>query len=69
MKRALVLFGAGASVEYKAPSTVGLTDTIERQVAADRYMQMSGGDVAFQTIKAGLASYLQKPSVINFEQI
>ena len=69
MKRALVLFGAGASVEYKAPSTIGLTDTIEREVAADRYMRMTGGDGAFQAIKAGLTGYLDKPGIINFEQI
>ncbi len=69
MKRALVLFGAGASVEYQAPSTVGLTDIIEREVTADPYMQRTGGDVAFQAIKAGLSGYLQKPGVINFEQI
>lgn len=69
VKRALVLFGAGASVEYKAPSTIGLTDTIEREVAADRYLQMTDGDAAFRAIKAGLAGYLQKPGAINFEQI
>lgn len=69
VKRALVLFGAGASVEYKAPSTIGLTTTIEQKVAADRYMQSTGGDVAFQAIRTGLAGYLQKPGVINFEQI
>ena len=69
VKRALVLFGAGASAEYKAPSTIGLTTTIEQEVAADRYLQMTGGDAAFQAIRAGLAGYLQKPGVINFEQI
>lgn len=69
MKRALVLFGAGASVEYKAPSTIGLTTTIEQAVAADRYLQTTGGDAAFQAIRAGLAGYLRKPGVINFEQI
>jgi len=46
-----------------------MTDTIERVVEADRYMQMTGGDAAFQVIKGGLAGYLQRPGVINFEQI
>jgi len=69
MKRALVLFGAGASVEYKAPSTADLTATIEQRVAADRYVRTTGGDAAFQAIKAGLAGYLRKPGVINFEHI
>lgn len=69
VKKALVLFGAGASVEYKAPSTIGLTTTIEQEVVADSYLQMAGSHTAFQAIKAGLASYFQKPGMINFEQI
>lgn len=69
LKRALVLLGAGASVEYKAPSTIGLTDTIEREVTADRYLQSVGGDAAFSAIKTGLAGYLDRPGIINFEQI
>lgn len=69
MKRALVLLGAGASLEYDGPSTTGLTDTIERAVAADPYMQRSGGHAAFQEIKTGLVGYLQRPGVVNFEQI
>lgn len=48
---------------------MGLTDIIAREVAADNYMRRTGGDAAFQAIKAGLTGYLQKPGVINFEQI
>ena len=48
VKKALVLFGAGASVEYKAPSTIGLTTTIEQEVVADSYLQMAGSHTAFQ---------------------
>lgn len=69
MNRVLVLLGAGASVEYEAPSTQRLTQIIEQAVAADATMKMLGGDKAFQKIKAGLASYLANPAAINFEQI
>lgn len=69
MKRAVVLVGAGASVEYKAPSTACLTSAIEREVKADPYMRRVGGDLAFTTIKSGLAGYLQRPGIVNFEQI
>ena len=67
MRRAIVLFGAGASVEYEAPSTRALTTTIEKAVLADRWMQHTGGDAAFSEIKRRLGSYLQGP--VNFEHI
>lgn len=35
MKRAVLVVGAGASVEYKAPSTATITAEIERQVMAE----------------------------------
>jgi hypothetical protein len=66
MKRTVVLFGAGASIEYGAPSTFGLTDTIGRKVEADDYMKMSGGDAAYLKIRDTLSGYL---SAVNFEQI
>ncbi|MBY5690342.1 hypothetical protein HFO41_16140 [Rhizobium leguminosarum] len=68
-KRAVLLFGAGASVEYKAPSTVAITAKIERQVMADDWMKACGGDTAYQAIKNRLQSYLQRPDDVNFEQI
>ena len=69
MKRALVLLGAGASIEYGTPSTFDLTDAIERIVGVDPIMVGEGGDVAFQTIKARLGAYLTDPGTVNFEQI
>ncbi len=66
MKRTVVLFGAGASIEYGAPSTFGLTDTIGRRVAADDYMKITGGDAAYLKIRDTLSGYL---SAVNFEQI
>jgi hypothetical protein len=35
MKRAVVVLGAGASLEYEAPSTGALTHLIERAVLAE----------------------------------
>ena len=69
VKRAVVLFGAGASIEYGAPSTLGLTATIEREVRADPLMRQTGGDAAYQKILAGLTGYLQKPGIVQFEQV
>lgn len=69
MKRALILFGAGASVDYKAPSTWGLTEAIEKAVMTDRIMKANQSDVAFQTIKSALAGYLDDPNSVNFEHI
>lgn len=68
-KRAVLLFGAGASVEYKAPSTAAITTEIEAQVMADDWMKTCGGDKAYQTIRDRLQSYLQRADDVNFEQI
>jgi hypothetical protein len=69
MKRALILFGAGASVDYRAPSTWELTAVIEKEVMADSIMKVIGGDTAFQTIKIALPGYLDDPNSVNFEHI
>lgn len=68
-KRAVVLLGAGASVEYKAPSTTKLTDDIERSVMADAWMKRSGGDAAYAAIRDSLKAYLCKPGIVHFEHI
>lgn len=68
-KRAIVLFGAGASVEYKVPSTTTLTEDIERSVMADGWMKHSGGDAAYATIRNKLKDYLCNPGVVHFEHI
>lgn len=69
MNRALILMGAGAAIDFGAPSTMKLTKIIEDAVMADQVMQMTSGDKAFQVIKDGLDRYLAKPGVVNFEQI
>ncbi|MFG1295782.1 SIR2 family protein [Xanthobacter sp. V13C-7B] len=65
----MVLLGAGAAIDFGAPSTKELTDIIQKAVIEDRVMQMTGGDGAFKKIKAGLAGYLDKPGIVHFEQI
>jgi hypothetical protein len=39
MKRAVLLFGAGASVDYGAPSTRTLTRIIQHKVLSDKWMK------------------------------
>jgi len=68
-KRAVVLFGAGASVEYNVASTAALTGVIEDSVMSDVWMQHTGGDKAFALVKETLQGYLQSPSDVQFEQI
>jgi hypothetical protein len=68
-RRALVLLGAGASIEYKAPTTDQLTDAIDSEVASDAFMQSAGADAALQVIRARLKAYLHRPGVVNFEHI
>ena len=69
MKRAVVVFGAGASVEYGAPSTGSLTHAIKGAVIADAGMKLVKADDAFKTIKAGLETYLENPGIVHFEHI
>ena len=69
-KRALVLTGAGASLEFGAPSTAKLTEAIETRVCADAWMQQCGGARAYLEIGKTLAGYLQGGAeAVNFERI
>jgi hypothetical protein len=63
MKRILVLFGAGASIAYGAPSTPDLTQIIENDVVADRSMKLAGGDLAYLKVRDTLTAYLTNPGV------
>lgn len=69
MQRAVLLFGAGASIEYGAPSTAKMTALIESAVMSDPFMKSIGGDVAYTKIKSELANYLRDPADVNFEHI
>ena len=59
----MLFFGAGASVEYKAPSTEKITIDIEQEVLRES----CGVREAFMTIKDRLSEYLERPA--NFEEI
>ena len=69
-KRALILTGAGASLDFGAPSTYNLTKSIKAKVLADWQMQHCGGDCAYLKIADGLAGYLiGGADAVNFEHI
>ncbi len=69
-KRALILAGAGASLEFGAPGTAELTKAIETRVRADEWMQKCGGDDAYLQISQALAGYLEDGEhAVNFEHI
>jgi hypothetical protein len=67
MKRAVVVFGAGASVEYGARSTGSLTHAVDGSVIADAGIKLVKADDAFKTIKAGLETYLENQGIVRFE--
>src|ERR1019366_5043629 len=69
-KRALVFAGAGASLDFGAPTTRGLTKAIKAKVLADNWMQHCGSDCAFLKISDGLADYFKGGAeAVNFEHI
>jgi len=69
-KRALLLVGAGASIDFGVPSTQKLTNIIANKIANDSWMQRSGADSAFKEIQATLGAYYQGGvEAVNFEQI
>ncbi len=75
-KRALILTGAGASIDFGAPSTTCLTNSVERKILADGWMQRCGGDQAWSEIRETLSRYfsdgadgLLSPNAVNFEHI
>ena len=69
-KRALILVGAGASLEFGSPSTTKLTKAIETRVCADEWMQVCGGDHAYLQISQALAGYLEGGErAVNFEHV
>ncbi len=70
IKRALVLVGAGASLDFGAPSTSKLTETVKAKVLTDEWMRHCASDSAYRTIDSNLAGYLRDgASAVNFEHI
>ena len=74
LKRALVVAGAGASLDFGAPSTPDLSDRLRDRVNSDKWMESSGGKEAFRRIQHTLDGYLtsDRPDcgpATNFEHI
>lgn len=68
--RALVVVGAGASVEYGIPATTQLGSLIEVGVAADRYCAKVGGVDVYRDVKTALEDYYDgNSSEAHFERI
>ena len=69
MKRAVILLGAGASIDFGVPPTLKFSDIIEEKVLNDPVLQSYGGDTAYRTIKSRLKCYLKSPGTVHFEHI
>ena len=69
-RRALVLTGAGASLDFGAPSTADLTRKIKTRVFSDEWMKRCGGSRAYRKICKTLSGYLQDGAcAVNFEHV
>jgi NAD-dependent SIR2 family protein deacetylase len=69
-KRALIFTGAGASLDFGAPSTYALTKAIKSKVLTDEWMQQCGSDCAYLKIADVLADYFKGGAAsVNFEHI
>ena len=67
--RALVVTGAGASLEFGAPSTAALTRRVHERLVSEEFSQF-GADQAFQRINDTLASYLRGgQAAVTFEHV
>lgn len=67
--RALVVVGAGASVEFGISATAGFGELIDQKIQSNAYCQRSGGTVAYVDIKDKLISYYQNDDEAHFERI
>jgi len=56
-KRALVVLGAGASVEFGIPATVGFGDLIRSAIHDDEYCQFTGASAVYDDVQERLLSY------------
>ena len=66
MKRAVVLLGAGASVEYGAPTTDDLSKIIKSQILTNDQVKLAKGDKLFKKIVEVLDANRRS---VNFEHI
>ncbi|NOX65841.1 MAG: hypothetical protein GXO85_08585 [Chlorobi bacterium] len=69
MKRTFLLFGAGASIEFGAPSTSLMSEKIENYIKLDEWAEYRKVDNVYQEIKLKLSKYLSSDEAVNFENI
>lgn len=68
-KRAVVIVGAGASVEYGVPVTIGLGQLIEEAIHANDFCKQVGGAAVYTEIKDELEKYYSSEVEAHFERI
>ncbi|MCY4149939.1 MAG: hypothetical protein OXF73_11460 [Gammaproteobacteria bacterium] len=69
-KRALIIAGAGASLEFGAPSTAELSEFMRKKARTDSIMQHYGGEKTYEYIYEKLSCYLDdRAEPVNFEHI
>ena len=69
-RRALLLLGAGAALDFGAPSTPRLTELVGKRISTDGDMQRCGGDQAYLEISRTLANYYKNGDrAAHFERI
>lgn len=69
-RRALLLLGAGAALDFGAPSTPRLTELVGERISTDGDMQLCGGDQAYLEISRTLTNYYKDGDrAAHFERI
>lgn len=69
-KKALVIVGAGASIEFGVPGTVALGKHIENEILNNKFCQNTGGVDAYLEVKQKLINYYGgKEDEAHFERI
>ena len=68
-KRAVLLVGAGASVEYGIPTTVAFGREMDTVMESDEYIKYVNAGPVYFDIKRKLADYYNDESEANFERI
>ncbi|APP85567.1 hypothetical protein BI317_16690 [Xanthomonas hortorum pv. gardneri] len=69
-KRAVVIMGAGASVDFGIPATVGFGEIIDEVIASDRWCQHTGGAQAYEDVKKALVEYYHgNTAEAHFERV
>ena len=67
-KKLVMITGAGASISFGCPSTLGFTNLIENALRSDSILSSSEISL-YDTIVESLQSYLVNPGILTFEDI